>query len=421
MKAFIKSLLPKRVFSFFQPLYHYSIAILGAILYHFPSKKLVVIGVTGTKGKSSVVELINSILEKAGYTTALLSTIRFKVGDESKKNMLKMTMPGLFFIQKFLRDAVNKKCTHVILEMTSEGVEQFRHKYIDLDALIFTNITPEHIESHGSFEKYLEAKLQLRDALENSSKNNVAMIANVDDEHGKDFLNVSSTKKQVQKIPFSLDDIFYTQSTHGLNLSYKHINIQSKLEGEFNVMNILATIKLAEYLNIRSEDIKGGIENVSHIKGRVEHVDAGQSFDVIVDYAHTPDSLLKLYKTFEHTKKICVLGNTGGGRDTWKRPEMGRIAEEYCNMVILTNEDPYDEDPQKIVDDMAADMKQKPKIIIDRREAMHEAFKQARNMPNSMVIISGKGTDPYIMEAGGKKIPWDDVTVAQEELAMFKT
>ena len=403
MKRFIKLLLPKRVFVFFQPLYHYLISTVGALVYRFPSKKLIVIGITGTKGKSSTAELVNGILEEAGYTTALLSTIQFKIGKKSIKNKMKMTMPGLFFIQKFLRNAISGGCTHAIIEMTSEGVKQFRHKYIDLDVLIFTNIAPEHIESHGSFEKYINAKLKLRNTLENSSKKKTAVISNTDDKYGKDFLKVSRS----QKIPFSLSDIKYTSSDNGLHIVYKDNHIQSKLEGIFNVMNILAAIKLAEYLGVSVENIKKGIENILLIKGRVEHVNIGQKFDVVVDYAHTPDSLEKLYKTFQNKDKICVLGNTGGGRDTWKRPEMGRIAEKYCKRIILTNEDPYDEDPMKIISDIKKGIKLEPEIIIDRRKAIHKAFvyakKISKNNQNTVVIISGKGTDPYIMEANGKK------------------
>ena len=421
MKDLIRPLIPKRIFTFFQPLYHYLLSTAGALLYRLPSKKLVVIGITGTKGKSSVAELVNSILEEAGYATALLSTIRFKIGKKSVRNKLKMTMPGLFFVQKFLRDAVSKSCTHAVIEMTSEGIKQFRHKYIDLDALVFTNISPEHIESHGSFEKYLKAKLKLRDALEHSSKKDTAMVANTDDEHGKDFLEVS----RAQKIPFSLDDITYKESPKGLQITYKDTHIQSKLEGVFNAQNILAAIKLAEHLGVSLENIRKGIEHVSLIRGRVEHVNIGQSFDVVVDYAHTPDSLEKLYKTFPNKKKVCVLGNTGGGRDTWKRPEMGRIAGEYCERVTLTNEDPYDEEPEKIVSEMEEGIKESDKsklrIIMDRREAIHEALVQASLIQEDvMVIISGKGTDPYIMEAGGKKIPWDDAAVVREELEKIK-
>ncbi len=416
LKILIKSILPKQVFTFFQPMYHYLLSIAGAILYRFPSKKLIVIGITGTKGKSSTAEIVNSILEEAGFTTALLSTIRFKIGADSKKNMEKMTMPGLFFVQKFLRSSVSQKCTHAIIEMTSEGVKQFRHKYIDLDALVFTNITPEHIESHGSFEKYLEAKLKLRDVLEHSPKKDKIIVSNIDDEHGEDFLKV----KSAQKVPFSISDVEYTETQNGLSITYKDMRIESSLEGVFNVMNILSATKLTESLGVSMENIKNGVERISIIRGRVEHIDEGQLFDIVVDYAHTTDSLEKLYKTFENKKKICVLGNAGGGRDTQKRPEMGRTAEIYCEKVILTNEDPYDEDPWEILLDMKAGMQEvteeRPLMIMDRREAINKALRYAKDVLDAIVLISGKGTDPYIMEANGKKTPWDDATVVREEL-----
>ena len=150
------------------------------------------------------------------------------------------------------------------------------------------------------------------------------------------------------------------------------------------------------------------------VQGRVEHIDAGQDFLVVVDYAHTPDSLQALYGAFPAQKKICVLGNTGGGRDTWKRPLMGRIADESCEKVILTNEDPYDEDPRAIVDAMASEMKHPPEIIMDRREAIRHALTVARH--SDAVLISGKGTDPFIMGANGSRLPWSDAQVVREEL-----
>src|SRR3989344_2462524 len=168
--GFIKKLIPKKLFEALSPIYHYKLALLGAILYGFPSKKIKVIGVTGTKGKSSIVEILSAILEEAGYKVASAGTVRFKIGKEIRRNLFKMTMPGRFFVQKFLREAVSKKCDHAIIEMTSEGAKQYRHKFVYLDALIFSNIAPEHIESHGSFENYLEAKLSLAKALSPSPK-----------------------------------------------------------------------------------------------------------------------------------------------------------------------------------------------------------------------------------------------------------
>ena len=150
------------------------------------------------------------------------------------------------------------------------------------------------------------------------------------------------------------------------------------------------------------------------VLGRVEHIDAGQDFIAVVDYAHTPDSLQVLYDAFPNRRKICVLGNTGGGRDTWKRPEMGRIADEVCDKVILTNEDPYDENPRVIVEAMAREMKRAPEIIMDRREAMRAAPRAARS--DDVVLISGKGTDPFIMGPKGSKEPWSDAVVVREEL-----
>ena len=177
----IKKVVPKSVFDFLRPIYHYKLALLGTLVYRFPSRKIKVVGVTGTKGKSSVVEILAAILEKAGFKVASQSTVRFKIGKEIRRNLFKMTMPGRFFIQKFLRQAVGAKCDYAVIEITSEGARQYRHKFIALDALIFTNLAPEHIESHGGYEKYLDAKLSIARALSKSSKKTKFMIANADD------------------------------------------------------------------------------------------------------------------------------------------------------------------------------------------------------------------------------------------------
>ncbi|MBX4191957.1 hypothetical protein KW798_00510, partial [Candidatus Parcubacteria bacterium] len=166
MKSFLKKILPVPVLG----AYHFLLAQVGALIYGFPSRTLFVIGVTGTKGKSTTTELINAILREAGYKTAVASTIHFTIGHESEPNLFKMTMPGRFFLQRFLRKAVSKGATHAVIEMTSEGAKQFRHKGIDLDALVFTNLAPEHIESHGSLENYVAAKLSIAKNMETSSK-----------------------------------------------------------------------------------------------------------------------------------------------------------------------------------------------------------------------------------------------------------
>lgn len=413
---YIKKLIPTPLFRLVQPLYHYAFSFVGAILYRFPSKEITVIGVTGTKGKSTVVELINAIFEGDERRTAVAGTIRFKIGEKSERNLYKMTMPGRFFVQKFLRDAVNAGCEVAIIEMTSEGVKQYRHKFIDLDALVFTNLSPEHIESHGSYEKYIAAKLELVSALEASRKRPRYAVANIDDEHGDLFLG-----EVEQQIPYSLSDLeLHTLNKEDISLVINGTTLRVPLVGLFNVYNTLAALATARAFGVPLATAVKALGSLSPIKGRVERFKspkgAEKKITAVVDYAHTPDSLEKLYQAFSKETKICVLGNTGGGRDKWKRPEMGRIASKYCDRVILTNEDPYDEDPEKIVTDMArgAEDESTIDIIMDRRKAIRVALEEAPD--GSVVLITGKGTDPYIMGPAGTKTPWSDAKVVQQEM-----
>ncbi len=430
--SILKKLLPLPLFRLFQLPYHYLLALLGALIFGFPSRKLEVIAVTGTKGKSSVVELVSAILDEAGFTTAFSSTIRVKIRGDSRANPYKMTMPGRFFLQSFLRKAVKAGCTHAVVEMTSEGARQFRHKFIELNTLIFTNLAPEHIESHGSYENYVAAKVSLAKALEYSPKKEKLLVVNGDDKEAQRFLDVFSgtkivyAKKDAGNPVVTSEGVTFDwlrasdsrnriqESDSRRRESDSGVRIESKLPGEFNLYNILAAISYAKAIGISTEKIKSGIEKVPSIRGRAEKIE-GADFTVIVDYAHTPDSLEKLYATFAGKFRICVLGSCGGGRDVWKRPVMAGIAEKYCDEILLTNEDPYDEDPEKIIREMATGMKHKePTLILDRREAIRHALQKASK--GDVVLISGKGTDPYIMGPNGSKEPWDDATVVREEL-----
>jgi UDP-N-acetylmuramoyl-L-alanyl-D-glutamate--2,6-diaminopimelate ligase len=315
-----------------------------------------------------------------------------------------------------LRKAVDAGCTHAVIEMTSEGARQFRHKGIELDALIFTNLQPEHIESHGSMEAYVKAKLKLAQHLENSPKRPRFIVANVDDKYGKDFLNIDVE----HHLPFSLIDANpYTADDTSVRFVYKGGTLfTAPMPGLFNLKNILAAITLCDALGIPHTTMRKALEHVPAVAGRAESVECGQDFRVVVDYAHTPDSLQALLETYKGKDIICVMGSTGGGRDQWKRPEMGRIADEFASSAILTNEDPYDEDPNKIVNEIASGFTiHKPHIILDRREAIAAAFKMAQK--GSVVLITGKGTDPYIMGPRGSKQPWSDKKVAEEELGIL--
>ena len=406
----IKKMIPTKLFKKLQPFYHYCLALLGAIIYRFPSRKIFIVGITGTKGKTSTAELVSTILETAGYKTALAGTLRFKIGDKTENNKFKMTMPGRFFLQKFLKNTVKEKCDFVILEMTSEGTKQFRHKFIQLNSLIFTNLSPEHIESHGSYEKYREAKLKIAKVLEKSPKKRKVIIVNKDDKESSHFLKT----KIKEKYEYSLTDAKpFELKKSGLTLTFEGEKINSHLSGKFNIYNILAAATFAKSQNIGVTNIKKAIENFKGIRGRVERIEEGQDFTTIIDYAHTPDSLEKLYEAFSNSKRICVLGNTGGGRDQWKRKVMGSIASKYCSEIILTNEDPYDEDPKKIVEDMIEGI-EKPiyKIIMDRKEAIQKAISSAKT--GDTVLITGKGTDPYIMGPNNYKLEWDDATITRE-------
>jgi UDP-N-acetylmuramoyl-L-alanyl-D-glutamate--2,6-diaminopimelate ligase len=412
----IKKLMPKKLWKKVQPAYHYSLALLGAIIYRFPSKEIKVVAVTGTKGKTSSVEFVDAILEEAGKKTALAGTLRFKIGNESKPNLYKMTMPGRMFIQKFLRKAVLAKCEYAVIEISSEAAKQFRNKFIDLNALIFTNLAPEHIESHGSYEKYVEAKLSIAKGLEKSCKEDKVIIVNVDDKEGEKFLKINIPNKITYSLSEASDITAFEDFT---KFTYKGIQMETMLPGQFNIYNILGAIKYAESEKINLGVVKRALLKLKEIKGRAQRIEEGQTFKVIVDYAHTPDSLKAIYETFPNSKKIGVLGNCGGGRDKWKRKEMAEIADKYCEEIILTDEDPYDDDPREIVEDMARHFKNKKlEIVMSRREAIATAFKKAKS--GDVVIITGKGTDPYIMRKNGEKEKWSDAEVAREELRKLK-
>ena len=407
----LKKIVPEPIVDALRPLYHGALAVCMAAAYGFPARRLTVLGVTGTKGKSTTAEMLFAILRAAGHRTALVSTIRFAIDGDSEPNRRKMTLPGRGFAQAFMRRARRAGCTHLVIEATSESVLQFRHWFLGLDGLVVTNIQREHLERHGSFEKYVAAKRAIVAALERSPKPHRVLVANEDVPESRAFL----TARVPRAIGFSARELGDLSGDDArAAFTYAGTRFTLPLPGTFNALNALAAVKLAEALGIAPTLSARALAALPPVRGRTERVDAGQDFLAVVDYAHTPDSLRALYGAFPNRRKICVLGNTGGGRDRWKRPEMGRIADEACAEVILTNEDPYDEDPRAIVDAMAAAMRRAPRVILDRRDAIRAALRAAR--PGDAVLVSGKGTDPFIMGPGGAKEPWSDAEVVREEL-----
>jgi UDP-N-acetylmuramoyl-L-alanyl-D-glutamate--2,6-diaminopimelate ligase len=253
-------------------------------------------------------------------------------------------------------------------------------------------LSPEHIESHGGFENYRNEKLKLFTATKNIH------VINVDDKNAEYFLNIPAKTK----IKFSIKD----------NQNYK---LKLNLLGDFNIMNALAAMNVAEAYEIKFEICKKVLENAKGIPGRMEKV--SENPDVIVDYAHTPEQLEAVYKSLNNKPLICVLGSCGGGRDKWKRPVLGEIANKYCKEVIITNEDPYDENPLSIIKEIESALSNdgaspKHQIILDRKEAIKKAIELAK--PEDTVIITGKGSEPWMCIANGKKIPWDDRGIVKE-------
>lgn len=414
MREFIKKFIPSSLID----RYHFLPAFLGAFLYRFPSQELKVIGVTGTNGKSTVVNLITAILEEADFRVAAASSIEFKIKEKIWPNTLRMTMRGGFQLQRFLYQAKEAGCQYAVLEVTSEGIKQYRHKFIDFETAVFTNLTPEHIEAHGSFENYKKAKAKLFRVTKGIH------IINLDDSHAEYFLQFPAKEKicyqigkskggDCQKLINAKDP---KVSTKGISFGVNDAQFNMKLLGAFNIYNSLAAICLALSQGISLETCKEALEKAEGIPGRMEEV-IRQPFKVIVDYAFTPNALEKVYLTvknnFKPNKLICVLGSCGGGRDKWKRPVLGELAAKYCGEVIVTNEDPYDEDPMEIIEQVAVGTKGRAQKILDRRKAIGEALKLATE--GDLVIVTGKGCEPSICLAKGRRIPWDDRQVVREE------
>lgn len=433
-KSFFKLFLPWPLLSF----YHFVLAFAGAFFYGFPCRKLIVVGVTGTNGKSTVVEMCHQILREANFKVASVSSIRFKINQQEWRNELKMTMPGRFRLQKFLRNAFDSGCRYAVVEVTSEGIKQHRHRFIDFDVAIFTNLAPEHIEAHGGFENYREAKERLFAALggrrANSKKRKSVAIVNGDDPYAEYFLRFPADEKwcygieavarkrmdETQKILLAKN---IQSGLDGTFFMIGDTEFHIPLLGDFNVYNALAAICMGLSQSIPLETIQKALQSIRAVPGRMEVV-ARQPFLVIVDYAHTPDSLKKVYEVISElqspkfsSKLICVLGAAGGGRDKWKRCEMGKIASQFCSQIILTNEDPYEENPEQIIHDIESGISNFQNLvfkILDRREAIFEALKNAED--GDKIVITGKGCEPWMCVGGNKKIPWDDRRIVLEEL-----
>ena len=431
-KSKIKKLIPEWLIS----CYHLTLAVLAVFYYGFPSKKMITIGVTGTKGKTSAANFIWSVLAAGGYKTGLIGTANIRIGEIEMLNKYHMTMPGRFILQKLLKQMLDAGCEYCIVETTSEGIKQWRHWGIYYDIAVFTNLTSEHLEAHdSSFEKYKETKGKMFKMLKKSERKIIGgkeikkiIIANYDDLHKKYFLNFPADKKitfgTIEGADFQTDKIRNTGE--GLEFLVGPTTYQINILGKFNIYNALPAIVIGLVFGIPNERIYDGLRSLKNIPGRMEKIDEGQNFIVFVDYAHEKEGMNAVLQmageiTAESTGKVIVLlGAEGGGRDKTKRPQLGEIAAKKADFVVVSNVDPYEDDPREICEDIAAAAEKFGKtrdknlfIIEDRREGIKKALSLASE--NDVVLITGKGSEQSIV-IGGKRYPWDDRVIVREEL-----
>ncbi len=432
---FIKKFIPQWLLKLVRPLYHGFLAWLGNIYFGRPSEKLIVIGVTGTNGKSTTVNLLARILQEAGYKIGYTSTVTVNIDGVEHLNKMKMTMPSGWLLHKWMRQMVNRGCQYAILEVSSEGLAQNRHLGIHFDVAVLTNLTPEHIESHGGFENYKRAKGKLFEALGkyqvSSSKYQAnprlqkTIILNNDDEYSAYYQTFKADKYVSYGVKnpadFRASDIQYLPT--GISYTLNTIRYTLSLRGQFDVYNSLCAIAIAQSQDVSLSVCKSALEKVAVIPGRVEVVQE-KLFAVVVDYAYEPEEMRQLYETvnrWPHKQIIQVLGPTGGGRDSARIPLLGKMAGEFADMVFVTTDDPYDENPQALIHAMADGAVAAGKVIgktlfrnPDRRGAIARAFSFAGE--GDIVLITGKGADQKMALANGVYIDWDDRVVAREEL-----
>lgn len=428
---FLRRITPKKLLIF----YHYLWSFFMALINGFPSKNIVVIGITGTKGKSTVAYLTYCLLKSLGIKTALSSSEFIFINDKKIENKSRLTMPGKGFLHKFLKQVVEEKCEVAILEVTSEGLMYYRHAFINFDIAVFLNLHPEHIEHHGSYEAYRNTKGKLfKSLIKNKTKKyfngnlvKKTIIVNSDDFESDYFLSFPSEQKitfclesLISDSRFSLKPSSYKISQRGIEFVLDNKKFSSPLLGKFNLYNILASLAIIKSLNLPISNLEAVIKEFKGLPGRMEVIKA-KGFKVIIDYAHTPNSIEEVFKTIHELLKpkrmICLIGSAGGIRDKWKRPVIGEIAAKYCQIVIVTDEDPFDENPQVITKSIELGARKYLsdfgiekiiEVINNRKEAI---FKSVEISQKGDVIISiGKGNEPSIIYKD-RVVPWSEKEV----------
>jgi UDP-N-acetylmuramoyl-L-alanyl-D-glutamate--2,6-diaminopimelate ligase len=360
----------------------------AALFFDDPSRAVQVAGITGTNGKTTTAFLLRAILEADGRRTGLLSNIERRVGGEERPTGL--NTPEAIDLQRLLREMADAGDSACVLEATSEAAAQGRLAGIRFAVLVFTNLTQDHLNFHGTMEAYFEAKAALFDQA-------VRTVVNTRDEWGR---------RLAARLPGAVTFGERSTALDGIDL---------RLRGSFNRENAIAAALAARELGVDDDAIRRGIESLAGVPGRFEAIDAGQPFSVIVDYAHTPDSLENVIGAARGLGegRLTVVFGAGGDRDRGKRPLMGRVVSELSDRAIVTSDNPRSEDPAAIAAEVAGGALGPVEVELDRRAAIEQALREAR--PGDVVVIAGRGAEPEQELAGGK-VPFDDRSVAREVL-----
>jgi UDP-N-acetylmuramoyl-L-alanyl-D-glutamate--2,6-diaminopimelate ligase len=383
-----------------------------------PTSELEIAGVTGTNGKTTTAFLLHSVLDRAGRRPGLVGTVRWVVGGEERP--APFTTPEAIDLQRLFREMVDAGDRSAAVEASSHGSEHRRLDRVRFDALVFTNLSQDHLDLHGTMENYFQAKRRLF-----TGASPPPAAVNIGDEWGKKLADDLEDAHRAPLVTFGLDagevrPEALELRADGTRLRAAGIDIDTRLRGSFNVENILGAVAAGLLLAVDEDEIAAGIAAVEDVPGRFEAIDEGQPFTVVVDYAHTPDSLdtvLRAARDLGDGKLIVVFG-AGGDRDRGKRPLMGRVALERSDLVIVTSDNPRSEEPLAIIEDVLQGAGLDVEIDPDRRTAIHRAIGAAE--PGDVVVIAGKGHEQG-QEVAGTTHPFDDRAVAREALAALHT
>lgn len=408
---------------------------LAAYFHGFPGRRLGMIGVTGTDGKTTTAHLIAAILSAAGWPVGHISTVHLRLGGEIRPNDNDYTTPPAPVLQALLAEMVQRELRWVVLEVSSHALDQMRVAGCFFDIGVFTNLTPEHLNYHESFEHYRQTKAQLFAMLGREPKDGITPfgVFNADDENSA-LLRAACPVEQLtygtaEAADYRIGTFAFEQggTTIELDTPAGRQRVWTPLEGDFNVYNATAATAVGLRLGIPPETVAGALRDFQHVPGRLQHIDDHSApFQVFVDFAHTPNALRAVLSTLRSrtSRRLILVFGHPGGRDFYNRPELGRVAAALADLVVLTADDPYDEDPQAILDQMEAGLLaagRRPDDnflrIDDRAEAIATALRQAR--PGDTVLIAGRGHLDYTV-VRGQKSPLSDVAIARRELEKLR-